>query len=96
VHIGAAAKRVPRVDNSLFWIINISQWALPSAIGTELAVQGSVKTKLSLPVAILLGVFAPFALPAGAAEAVAGAVAMIGDLHIMEFAVSANALTIVF
>lgn len=55
-----------------------------------------VKTKLSLPIAFLLGLLAPFALPAGAAEAVVGAVAAIGDLHIMEFAVTANALTIVF
>jgi hypothetical protein len=51
--------------------------------------------KLSWPIAIVLGALAPFALPAGAAEAVAGAVALIGDLHIMEFAVAANALTIV-
>ena len=55
-----------------------------------------MKTKLTLPIAILLGVLAPFALPAGAAEAIAGAVAMIGDLHIMEFAVNANALATVF
>jgi hypothetical protein len=54
-----------------------------------------VKAKFTLPIAILLGMLAPFALPAGAAEAVVGAVAMIGDLHIMEFAVAANALTIV-
>ena len=54
-----------------------------------------VKTRLTLQIAILLGVLAPIALPAGAAEAVAGAVAMIGDLRIMEFAVAANALTIV-
>jgi len=60
-----------------------------------LAVEKVMKTKLSLPIAIVLGVLAPFALPAGAAEAVAGAVALIGDLHIMEFAVAANALTIV-
>ena len=64
-------------------------------IGMEVAIQEVVKTKLSLPIAIILGLLAPFALPAGAAEAVAGAVAMIGDLHIMEFAVAANALTIV-
>ena len=50
-----------------------------------------MKTKLSLPIAIVLGVLAPFALP----EAVAGAAALIGDLHIMEFAAAANALTIV-
>lgn len=61
----------------------------------KVALQKVVKTKLSLPIAIVLGVLAPFALPAGAAEAIAGAVAMIGDLHIMEFAVAANALTIV-
>ena len=54
-----------------------------------------MKTKLTLPIAILLGVLAPFALPVGAAEAVVEAVAMIGDLHIMDFAVAANALTIV-
>jgi hypothetical protein len=54
-----------------------------------------MKTKLSLPIAILLGVLAPFALP-GAAEAVASAVALIGDLHIAELAVAGNALTIVF
>ena len=54
-----------------------------------------MNTKLSWPIAIVLGALAPFALPAGAAEAVVGAVALIGDLHIMEFAVAANALTIV-
>ena len=52
--------------------------------------------KLSWPIAILLGVLAPLALPAGAAEAVADAVALIGDLHIAEFAGAANALTTVF
>ena len=55
-----------------------------------------MKTKLTMPIAIVLGVLAPFALPAGAAEAVVDAVALIGDLHIMDFAVNANALTIVF
>jgi hypothetical protein len=55
-----------------------------------------MNTKLSWPIAIVLGVLAPFALPAGAAEAVAGAVALIEDLHIAELAVAANALTIVF
>ena len=55
-----------------------------------------MNTKLTLRIAILLGVLAPLALPFGAAEAVAGAVALIGDLHIMEFAVNANALTTVF
>ncbi|HZF20750.1 MAG TPA: hypothetical protein VE008_13725 [Burkholderiales bacterium] len=55
-----------------------------------------MKTNLTLQIAIVLGVLAPFALPAGAAEAVVDAVALIGDLHIMEFAVNANALTTVF
>jgi hypothetical protein len=55
-----------------------------------------VKTKLTLPIAFVLGVLAPLALPAGAAEAVAGAVALIADLHIAEFAAAGNALTIVF
>jgi hypothetical protein len=55
-----------------------------------------VKTKLTLPIAFVLGLLAPLALPAGAAEAVVGAMAAIGDMHIMEFAVTANALTIVF
>jgi uncharacterized membrane protein len=55
-----------------------------------------VKTKLTLPIAVVLGVLAPLALPAGATEIVAGAVAFIGDLHIAEFAVIGNALTIVF
>ena len=64
--------------------------------GTELAASEVMKTKLSLPIAIVLGVLVPFALPAGAAEAIAGAVALIGDLHIAEFAVAANALTTVF
>jgi hypothetical protein len=54
-----------------------------------------MKTKLSWPIAIVLGVLAPLALPAGATEAVVGAVALIGDLHIAEFAAAANALTIV-
>ena len=55
-----------------------------------------VNTKLTMPIAIVLSVLAPFALPAGAAEAVVDAVALIGDLHIMDFAVNANALTTVF
>jgi len=79
----------------LFRINNYRQCARPPWLGTLLAEQESVKTKLTLPIAIVLGMLAPFALPAGAAEAVVGAVAMIGDLRIMEFAVAANALTIV-
>ena len=55
-----------------------------------------MNTKLSWPIAIVLGALAPFALPAGAAEVLADAVALIGDLHIAEFAGAANALTTVF
>ena len=54
-----------------------------------------VNTKLTLPIAFVLGVLAPFALP-GAEEAVASMLALMGDLHIMDFAVNANALTTVF
>jgi hypothetical protein len=58
--------------------------------------KAGVKTKLTLPIAFLLGVLIPFMLPAGAEDAVAGALALMGDLHIMDFAVNANALTTVF
>jgi hypothetical protein len=44
---------------------------------------GVMDTKLNWPLAILLGVL------------VAGALALIGDLPIVEFAVASNALTIV-
>jgi len=55
-----------------------------------------VKTKLNWAFAFAFGLLASLALPpSGAAEAVVGAVAWIGDLHIAEFAVAANALTIV-
>ena len=62
----------------------------------EGCIREGVKTKLTLSIAFVLGLLVPFTLPAGAAEAVVGAVALIGDLHIMEFAVNANALTTVF
>ena len=52
--------------------------------------------KLSWPIAIVLAALAPVALAAGAAEAVVEAVALIGDLRIIEFAGAANALTTVF
>jgi hypothetical protein len=71
------------------------QHGASSDSGTELAVPWGVKTKLSLPIAIVLGVLAPFAFPAGA-DAVACAVALLGDLHIAELAVVGNALTTVF
>jgi len=55
-----------------------------------------VKTKLNLVYAFAFGLLASLALPtSGASEAVVGAVAWIEDLHIAEFAVAANALTIV-
>ena len=54
-----------------------------------------MNTKLNWPIAIVLGVLAPFAFPAGA-DAVACALALLGDLHIAELAVVGNALTTVF
>jgi hypothetical protein len=61
----------------------------------RLAALRHVKTKLHLLVALAFGFLASLALPPGAAEAVAGAAEWIGDLHIAEFAVAANAFTIV-
>ncbi len=54
---------------------------------------GVMNPKLNWPIAMVLGMLAPFALPAGVTET---AVALIEDLHIAEFAVAANALTTVF
>jgi hypothetical protein len=62
----------------------------------RLAALRHMKTKLNLIVALAFGFLASLALPpSGAAEAVAGAAEWIGDLHIAEFAVAANAFTIV-
>jgi len=65
------------------------------AIGMTLAAQRYVRTKLNLAFALVFGLLASLALPSGAAEAIASAAAWVGDLHIAEFAVAANALTIV-
>ena len=54
-----------------------------------------MKTKLNLVFAFAFGLLASLALPSGAAEAIVCAVAWVEDLHIAEFAVAANALTIV-
>ena len=54
-----------------------------------------MKTKLNWVFAFAFGLLASLALPTGAAEAIASAAAWVGDLHIAEFAVAANALTIV-
>ena len=54
-----------------------------------------MKTKLNLAFAFAFGLLASLALPSGAAEAIVSAVAWVGDLQIAEFAVAANALTIV-
>jgi len=55
-----------------------------------------VKTKLNCVFAFAFGLLALLALPPGAAaEAIVSAVEWIGDLHIAEFAVAANAFTIV-
>ena len=65
------------------------------AIGMTLAALRYVKTKLNLVFAFAFGLLASLALPSGAAEAIVCAVAWVGDLQIAEFAVAANALTIV-
>ncbi len=65
------------------------------AIGMTLAALRYVKTKLNLAFALAFGLLASLALPSGAAEAIVSAVAWVGDLQIAEFAVAANALTIV-
>jgi hypothetical protein len=55
-----------------------------------------VKTKLNMIVVLAFGLLTSLALPAsGAVEAIVDAVAWIGDLHIAESAVAANAFTIV-
>jgi len=65
------------------------------AIGMTLAALRYVKTKLNWMFAFAFGLVVSLALPPGAAEAIVNAVAWIGDLRIAEFAVAANALTIV-
>ena len=54
-----------------------------------------MKTKLNWVFAFAFGLLASLALPSGGAEAIVSAVAWVGDLHIAEFAATANALTIV-
>ena len=54
-----------------------------------------MKTKLNWVFAFAFGLLASLALPSGGAEAIVSAVAWVGDLHIGEFAATANALTIV-
>ena len=54
-----------------------------------------MKIKLNWGFAFAFGLLASLALPSGAAEAIVIAVAWVEDLHIAEFAVAANALTIV-
>jgi len=79
-------------SNALFQIDNHRHFA----VGIALAALRHVKIKLNLMFAFAFGLLASLALPPGAAaEAIVSAVALIGDLHIAEFAVAANALTIV-
>jgi hypothetical protein len=54
-----------------------------------------MNTKLNWVFAFAFGLVASLALPSGAAEAIVSAMAWVGDLQIAEFAVAANALTIV-
>ena len=66
------------------------------AIGMTLAALRYMKTKLNLGFAFAFGLLASLALPTSdATEAIVSAVAWVGDLQIAEFAVAANALTIV-
>ena len=65
------------------------------AIGMTLAALRYMKTKLNWVFAFAFGLLASLALPSGAAEAIVSAVAWVWDLRIAEFAVAANALTIV-
>ena len=66
-----------------------------NAVGITFAALRHVKIKLNWGFAFAFGLLASLALPSGAAEAIVSAVAWVGDLQIAEFAVAANALTIV-
>ena len=74
-----------------------NQWVFRAAstAGTMVAALRHMKTKLNLAFAFAFGLLASLALPSGAAEVIVSAVAWVEDLHIAEFAVAANALTIV-
>ena len=63
--------------------------------GIAFAALRHVKIKLNWGFAFAFGLLASLALPSGAAEVIVSAVAWVEDLHIAEFAVAANALTIV-
>jgi hypothetical protein len=78
-------------SNAVFQIDN----RRPDATGITFAALRHVKTKLNWGFAFAFGLLASLALPPGAAEAIVSAVAWVEDLHIAEFAVAANALTIV-
>jgi hypothetical protein len=67
----------------------------PDAVGITFAALRHVKIKLNWGFAFAFGLLASLALPSGAAEAIVCAVAWVENLHIAEFAVAANALTIV-
>ena len=77
--------------NGLFQIDN----RRPDAVGITFAALRHVKIELNWGFAFAFGLLASLALPSGAAEAIVCAVAWVEDLHIVEFAVAANALTIV-
>jgi len=83
------------VANALYRLDNQRLSRVLSPAGTMVAALRHVKTKLNLVFAFALGLLASLALPSGGAEAIVSAVAWVGDLQIAEFAVAANALTIV-
>jgi len=81
----------PYGANALFQIDN----PFSGRSGMTLAALRYVKTKLNWVFAFAFGLLASLALPSGAAEGIASAMAWVGDLRIAELAVAANALTIV-
>ena len=89
--VGSSCRGQVDRANALFQIDNPASFA----IGTMVAAWPHVKTKLNWVFAFAFGLLASLALPSGAAEAIVSAVAWVGDLRIAEFAVAANALTIV-
>ena len=95
VRTGPARHSRLEKSNALYQMGNPRFFRTASTIGTMVAALRYMKTKLNLVFAFAFGLIASLALPpSDAAEAIVGAVAWLGDLHIAEFAVAANALTI--
>src|SRR6267378_4065383 len=95
VRPGPACRAAWKRPNALYQLDNQYLFRAAGTAGTMVAALRHVKTKLNLVFAFAFGLLASLALPSGAAEAIVSAVAWVGDLRIAEFAVAANALTIV-